>query len=238
MNYNNGKVYHPNDKSIDEQYKMARDFSEGNPILEQLLLSLWKRGIRTIACCNGHDKDRFAYLSLEVDNNYPFVNKVMNFIEQNRDAYPVHLNFTLYDFSNETQQNPQHLIMIIDMPEASKNHIFKKLDEMANTNTISSKTNDIVIRSFYLSSYAREQGLNFCYSVDMKTQKMMLGFVEPNCAIFYREKLPDLRECIEQIKSTNQLLLTSFKCNSESVDEFLSIVYGSIYKSDENNKKK
>lgn len=50
-NYNNGL---PQQVNLDYKKEMAIDFSEGNKMLEKLLLTSWKKGIETYACCNGH----------------------------------------------------------------------------------------------------------------------------------------------------------------------------------------
>lgn len=51
--YNTGEPL-PIEKTEKEWAKMAKDFSEGNKHLENLLLTSWKNGINTFACCNGH----------------------------------------------------------------------------------------------------------------------------------------------------------------------------------------
>lgn len=51
MNFNNGL---PQKVDLSCKKEMAVDFSEGNKMLEKLLLTSWKKGIETHACCNGH----------------------------------------------------------------------------------------------------------------------------------------------------------------------------------------
>ena len=68
MNYNNGHIQlSPNKESQEKRYKMAKDFSEGNPKLESLLLKLWDNNISTRACCNGHEDRPTIYD--EISNN-------------------------------------------------------------------------------------------------------------------------------------------------------------------------
>ncbi|MDD4251445.1 MAG: hypothetical protein PHX27_04610 [Candidatus ainarchaeum sp.] len=69
MNYNNGL---PQIVDLEHKKEMAVDFSEGNKMLEKLLLTTWKKGIQTHACCNGHI-DHFSpperpYISFVYDN--------------------------------------------------------------------------------------------------------------------------------------------------------------------------
>ena len=53
------------DKS--EQQRYAKDFSENDKDLENLLLFLWGNGINTIACCAGHiQRNDKPYIYLDV----------------------------------------------------------------------------------------------------------------------------------------------------------------------------
>lgn len=61
-NLNNGSIVEFS--QIEDYQKAAKDFAEGNRELEQLLLNCFSKGIKTIACCGGHeDKNRKPYIS-------------------------------------------------------------------------------------------------------------------------------------------------------------------------------
>ncbi len=61
-NLNNGSVV--DFSQIKDYQQAAKDFAEGNRELEQLLLNCFSRGIKTTACCGGHeDKKRKPYIS-------------------------------------------------------------------------------------------------------------------------------------------------------------------------------
>lgn len=61
-NLNNGSVV--DFSQIKDYQRAARDFSEGNKELEQLLLNCFGKRIKTTACCGGHeDKNRKPYIS-------------------------------------------------------------------------------------------------------------------------------------------------------------------------------
>ncbi len=63
-NYNTGKVV-PCDQITDYQ-QAAHDFAEGDQNLENLLTDCFQKGIKTIACCKGHEeKDQKPYFSFE-----------------------------------------------------------------------------------------------------------------------------------------------------------------------------
>lgn len=53
------------DKSVQQKY--AKDFSEDDKDLENLLLFLWRNGINTIACCAGHiERNDKPYIYIDV----------------------------------------------------------------------------------------------------------------------------------------------------------------------------
>lgn len=56
----------------------AREFSEGNPNLENLLKEMWARNFETVGCCTGHDNDESAkpYIAFKVNDK----NKTLNLI--------------------------------------------------------------------------------------------------------------------------------------------------------------
>lgn len=61
-NLNNGSVV--DFSQIYDYQKAAKDFAEGNKELERLLLNRFSKGIKTTACCGGHeDKNRKPYIS-------------------------------------------------------------------------------------------------------------------------------------------------------------------------------
>jgi len=76
MNYNDGKVHTDFfDKPKEELDLIAKEFSEGNENLEELLKTLWSKKIKTSACCIGHKKSKSLFLNentgeiIEKDNN-------------------------------------------------------------------------------------------------------------------------------------------------------------------------
>lgn len=47
--------------------KYAKEFSEGDPLLEQTLKVLWNSGFETKGCCRGHDNKR-AYIGIKIND--------------------------------------------------------------------------------------------------------------------------------------------------------------------------
>ena len=72
---------------VNEQEKLATEFSEGSENMKNLLLFLWDNGINTFACCGGHDE-----IEVEVDedgskfydDNRPYVTFDMKALSDSR----------------------------------------------------------------------------------------------------------------------------------------------------------
>lgn len=106
MSHNNGKIYeNPTKETIDKQQELAEDFSEGNPLLKELLLKLWQNKINTRGCCNGHiDENIPWYITITIDKkSICLVNEIANFIEENiisdnKLEFRIHFNGALKHF--------------------------------------------------------------------------------------------------------------------------------------------
>lgn len=46
-----------------------KEWSEGNEYLYSLLYFCWEKSIKTVACCAGHDKHPYPYISIIIDEN-------------------------------------------------------------------------------------------------------------------------------------------------------------------------
>ena len=115
-NLNDGKNH-----SLDEIKEIsfeqaAKQFSEGDETLAQILLSLWELNIETVACCIGrfeeyHQQEddkiiKSPYVTLKIDENN--VDKVMTLIKHvvnNKDACKPNIRFDRFDFDWENQSH-------------------------------------------------------------------------------------------------------------------------------------
>lgn len=66
---NDGKVVDKEFSELSEEQKaeQAKEFSEGNKDLEDILLFLWSKGIKTIACCKGHENHGRPYVFFHIN---------------------------------------------------------------------------------------------------------------------------------------------------------------------------
>ena len=72
---NNGHVI---DVTPDMFEQAARDFSEGNETLRQLLMHCFENNIETIGCCSGHDGQKMPYLGFKFnDKNMQAIIKML-----------------------------------------------------------------------------------------------------------------------------------------------------------------
>lgn len=53
--------------------KYAKEFSEGEPQLENVLKNLWKNNFKTIGCCKGHEDHGRQYIGLKRKDNKKIV---------------------------------------------------------------------------------------------------------------------------------------------------------------------
>lgn len=64
-------MYNILNRPEDEKVKLAKEFSEGNPELLELLIYLWGKNFETYACCAGHDEGAYIeapYIFIETKN--------------------------------------------------------------------------------------------------------------------------------------------------------------------------
>lgn len=78
-NYNNGHIVDVSKMIIKEYEKAAKEWSEGNKSLEELLLYCLKNDIITQACCTGHKENDMAFLQFELsEKNIKAIIKIIN----------------------------------------------------------------------------------------------------------------------------------------------------------------
>ena len=67
--YNNGKVIDVSTLSKNEYYSAAKEWSEGNYELEQLLIYCLENNIVTQACCAGHENTEYSFIQFDFNEN-------------------------------------------------------------------------------------------------------------------------------------------------------------------------
>jgi len=133
-NLNDGKCHGVDEIKNNGLEQSAKQFSEGNKLLEEILLNLWSLGIETLACCKGehvkgHEIDsalffRFPYIAIKVTEQTK--EKVMLLIKilanEKGNSKP---NIT---YKNTVFRNEQSSTLLIDrmfLSNANVNKMFK-----------------------------------------------------------------------------------------------------------------
>lgn len=112
----------------------AKEFSEGNPNLENLLKEMWNRNFETVGCCTGHDNDKSAkpYIAFKVNDKNKTLNLISSINKKN-----IRISFT----TNEGEIN---CIITSRNRQDIFNDIIKSLDR-TNTDIDLNKLLDKVI---------------------------------------------------------------------------------------------
>ena len=81
--YNNGRVIDVSTLSKNEYYSAAKEWSEGNYELEQLLIYCLENNIVTQACCAGHENTEYSFIQFDFNENniealIPLISKFYN----------------------------------------------------------------------------------------------------------------------------------------------------------------
>lgn len=98
MRYNDGQVHLEIYDNNEDKVAIAKDFSEGDLLLERCLLQLWDSNIKTMACCEGHDGG-VSYLFLIIDSNtHPLINAICEFLYVQEGNIQLHFSKNAQDY--------------------------------------------------------------------------------------------------------------------------------------------
>lgn len=212
MAYNDGKIHNDFYEDSENLEKIALEFSEGNPLLASTLLTLWKNGIKTHGCCNGHENNPTSYLSIEIDNNSR--NIINNMCENlsGFDGVVVHFNY----FVKENVD-----IFSIDMPVSIRDEVLTFLSNNINM-TLNDEQNNRVLYSKFLMDIAHKKSIDLQYIVASNGEQAF-SFGPPA----FIDDFPSVDEAIESLKQENSFELSTYLCTDESLEEFIGLIYKS-----------
>lgn len=215
------------DKKKLEIEEFAKEFSEGNAILEKLLLSMWDNGIKTIACCAGHeDRESDPYIAFEVNGcSNPLIHTILSFLFKNNYIHG-DVTFLFQEKSNKIRC----LVVCITLTEQTKNLVFQEMLNICqnmNKEDFVVETNTVFYNAIYLSYIAKNLGLNFQYMVDIETSEMLFGFKRTGTILDYDPKHPCLlNEHMNVAENTHDLRQgVGYECDEQTLHEFLNIIY-------------
>lgn len=228
MSYNDGQVHLDfYDKDVDFT-KIAGEFAEGDPLLQKCLLELWKNGIKTTACCKGHNERCEPYISLVVNNNSKMlIDATCEYIYLQDDEIEIDFNsggkaydtFTVH-LPNEKSKR-DYLMFLFSFLQ-------NKIEYNSNSN------NNISLYANYLSKIARQLRLTCRYAII--PTGMMFGFVKPGYILRFSENAPFLGDLIPTIKATGNLP-SPISCDTSSLEQFINIIYPNSFVNQDGIKK-
>ena len=203
--------------------KIAEQFSEGDKMLQETLVALWKNGIKTTACCRGHlekGRSHHPYIQLIKDD------KSEEFINATIDYMLLYGNLEL-EFKNYGKGYDE---FIIDMSsEEGKKKYFNFVNYyLTHKNEYEKLDNNRMKYADCLLKTAKENGLN-CSFVLTKDE-MGFSFSKPGYGIMYTDDIKDLdnkdtiyyvKECVNSFRI---IPCEPFKCSEKSLEQFLHII--------------
>lgn len=230
MSYNDGNEHIAFYNENVDRKQIAEQFSEGDFLLRDVLLELWESGIKTTACCKGHDDNNIAYISLIMDkNSQNLIQSICNYIYFQGDN--LELSFT-------SANNKDYDTFIIYMANEETKYRFINFisNFLITENQIVDIKNRIPLYANYLLSFARKAGLDCRYLVN--ADEMMVGFNKPGTLSIFGENSPLLDNILDQIKDTGNLPLIPMKCSEQSIESFLSVIYPNVFEQYNSTSKK
>ena len=220
MNYNNGQIIQ-NFYNLDEEElkKIANDFSEENILLKELLLALWKQGIKTEGCCKGHkEKNQLPYISIKSSDNLSLyvISQIIELLLQE-------LNDEIY-ISFLNNQNNDLVISFYTTIENS-NKMFNFISQIQNTSWKKCEFTKIMLDIIKLQRLF--QVMNLSYQLQISKKEMQIGIAQKNSLIFFNKNIHNI-ESIYKIIHNKTIPLESTKtysCTKESLKHFTDLLY-------------
>ena len=217
MTYNDGHIHEDFYEDSENLEKIASEFSEGNPLLASTLLTLWKNGIKTHGCCNGHEDNPISYLSIEIDKNSRFlINNICNNLEGFED---VSVNFTC----SPNMTDAFSIDMPIEVRDIVLNFILNNIKKVVGI-----ERNNRVLYSEFLIDFAHRKSLSLRYAF-ASDGKQALAFSLPEVLPLFTSNIRPLEDAIECLKQTNGFATIPYSCTDESLEEFISLIYKSAF---------
>lgn len=216
MSYNDGQVHTDFYEQIENAEKIANEFSEGDELLKQGLLELWGNGIKTTACCKGHDeKMQPSYISIIIDeNSRPLIQTTCEYLYLQEGKMEI-------DFINSENGD---ILSVYMCTEQDKINFFNFLHLNMNKNEKSEKvSNNILLYANYLLDFAKRSGLVCRYCVEKNL--MMIGYTRPGTIQIFQNDAPQMDELINTIIETGNLPLTPIMCDEKSLEQFINLIY-------------
>ena len=186
----------------------ANEFSEGDDLLKNTLINLWKHNIRTLSCCKGHDNEKYyipSYISIVMDdNNIALINLLISKVySQNQD---VSMHFT----------NKNNNIFSIYMRGNSKPIVLNFINQYLGVKV--DENLHIIENILLMFDYAKRNAL-FC-EVELAKGNVYVTLKKPNADISYIE-FKTLAESISALKDLENISHVFIKGDDSDLDKII-----------------
>lgn len=192
--------------------EFAVEFSEGDNLLKETLLNLWKNNIKTFGCCIGHDLPEYtlvAYLSIIIDqHSIDFIKQLYN---------KLHLSNNGVSFSISSKDKTG--IFTTYMRDGSKDYVLNSYNECIGEKT--SANNSYIDECLFLLEYANS--LNLIFSIDFNKDDTLVMFRKPNDTTKVIDFLP-LDEVLPSLDNLADVSHLFIHCKTDELNIIVEIL--------------
>lgn len=219
-NYNDGMVHVDFYDQKDKFSEMADSFSEGDPLLRDCLLDMWENGIKTEACCKGHD-DSYAYISIIIDDNSQAL------IDATGDYLNLQNGQMQLCFQSTVTKDYDSFIVRL-CKESDKIEYLRFIQNFLSQKQMDYECNNHISEyADCLLKFSRRFFVECSFYVEV--DEMCFGFCRPGSILYFGENILPLSDFIDKIKETGDIPLIPLSCDEKSLKEFVSFLYPEKY---------
>ena len=224
MSYNDGHVHLDFYGQTEKYDEIAEDFSEGDPLLKDVLLGLWAKGVKTNACCKGH-KGEASYLALIIDD------KSKDVIQSTCEYLYEQDGNMMINFCNNEKEYSTFYVHILG--EEDKNNYLSFLQTVLSQQEENKKPkNNIPLYADRLLACAKRMKTTCRYVITK--EQMVFGFFEGENDLA-PGKVYDLNAFLKKIEEKRGVPFIPFACDAKSLEQFINIVYPGTFKNSMSN---
>lgn len=220
MSYNDGEVHTDfYDYDAIDKESIAKQFSEGDIQLQNCLIKLWDKGIKTVACCRGHDEKQSAYISLMFDiRSEQLIDDICNYMYCQENTDEIELDF-FFDNGNNTFAIYMKNELV---KQKCLDFISNSINNVDNVNFNYKPQTKIPMIAEGLLSFAKRINLSCRYVVTK--DEMVFDYHQSDTINLWTGNFLQLEDIIDNIKYDGNLPLWPISCDEKSVEDFLSFV--------------
>ncbi len=217
MSYNDGLVHNDfYDQDVDRG-KIAKEFSEGDPLLESTLLELWDNNIKTSSCCKGHGEGSPAYISFIMnDDSKKLIQATCEYLYLQDGKFEI-------NFISDSSKDYNEFNVSMGSEQDKESYLTFLQQAINYDGSIKGVGENIPIYADNLLRFARSKELDLRYVVNKNG--MAFGYTLPRGLIIFTDDMPNLSDMNSSIRKTGQLQLRPISCDENSLEEFINLIY-------------